>query len=51
MPYSEGALVQRVRERGQLRNADYSERGIEIDANVPPDLAKELTSHRVAKAR
>ena len=51
VPYSDGALVQRVRERGQLKNADYSERGIEIDANVPPDLAKELTSHRVAKSR
>ncbi len=51
VPYSDGALVQRVRERGQLKKTGYSERGIEIDANVPPDLAKELTSHRVAKAR
>ncbi len=46
LPYSDGALVQRVRERGQLRAAAYSERGIEIDANVPADLAKELTSRR-----
>jgi GTP-binding protein HflX len=46
VPYSDGALVQRVRERGQLRGTDYSERGIEIDADVPPDLAKELTSKR-----
>ena len=49
--YSDGALVQRVRERGQLRAADYSERGIEIDADVPPDLAKELTSKRLAPLR
>ena len=48
VPYSDGALVQRVRERGQLRAADYSERGIEIDADVPPDLAKELTAKRLA---
>ena len=40
--------MQRVRERGQLRAADYSERGIEIDADVPPDLAKELTAKRLA---
>jgi len=46
LPYSDGALVQRVRERGALRATDYSERGIEIDADVPPDLAKELTSKR-----
>ena len=46
VPYSDGAVVQRIRERGQLRAADYSERGIEIDADVPPDLAKELTVKR-----
>jgi len=48
LPFSAGALVQRVRERGALRAADYSERGIEIDADVPADLAKELTSKRPA---
>jgi GTP-binding protein HflX len=46
LPFSDGALVQRVRERGQLRAADYNEHGIEIDASVPADLAKELTSRR-----
>lgn len=43
VPYSAGALVQRVRERGALRATDYVERGIEIEADVPPDLASELT--------
>ncbi|HYK98635.1 MAG TPA: GTPase HflX [Candidatus Acidoferrales bacterium] len=45
VPYSSGALVQRVRERGALHGTAYSEAGIEIDADVPPDLASELT-HR-----
>jgi GTP-binding protein HflX len=48
LPFSDSALVQRVRERGALRAADYSERGIEIDADVPADLAKELKSKRPA---
>jgi GTP-binding protein HflX len=45
--YPDGALVQRVRERGALRATEYGERGIEIDADVPPDLAAELTNKRV----
>jgi GTP-binding protein HflX len=45
--YAEGALVQRVRERGALRGTEYGERGIQIDADVPPDLAAELTHKRV----
>lgn len=45
--YADGALVQRVRERGALRSTGYGERGIEIDADVPADLAAELASRRV----
>jgi GTP-binding protein HflX len=50
LPYSDGALVQRVRERGALRAADYSERGIEIVADVPPDLAQELVSRKLVSS-
>jgi GTP-binding protein HflX len=46
VPYNEGGLVQRVRERGTLRNTEYGESGIRIEADVPPDLAAELTSRR-----
>ncbi|MEK7863963.1 MAG: GTPase HflX, partial [Chloroflexota bacterium] len=46
VPYADGALLQRVRERGSLRNTAYSEAGIEIEADVPPDLAHELTAKR-----
>ncbi len=42
LPYSAGALLQRVRERGSLRRADYGERGIEVEAEVPASLAAEL---------
>ena len=48
VPYTEGALVQRVRERGTLHTTAYSEAGIEIEADVPPDLARELTRRRSA---
>ena len=48
VPYSAGAMVQRVRERGALRATGYGERGIEIEADVPPDLASELI--RIAPA-
>ena len=41
MPHREGGLLQRVRERGKLRNADYLEAGIHIQADVPADLAAE----------
>jgi len=47
LPYREGGLVQRVRERGSLRNAEYGEAGIHIQAEVPPDLAAELDARRV----
>jgi GTP-binding protein HflX len=46
VPYNDGALVQRVRERGALRATQYGEAGIEIEADVPPDLAHELTHRR-----
>ena len=47
LPYRDGGLVQRVRERGSLRNAEYGELGIHIQAEVPPDLAAELSAKRV----
>ncbi len=42
LPYSAGALLQRIRERGALHHADYGEGGIVIDAEVPPAFAAEL---------
>jgi GTPase len=44
VPHREGGLLQRVRERGKLRNAEYGEAGIHIEADVPADLAAELTA-------
>jgi GTP-binding protein HflX len=42
VPYREGGLLQRVRERGALKSAEYGEAGIHIEADVPADLAAEL---------
>ena len=42
LPYADGALLQRVRERGSLLRADYGEAGITLEADVPPELAGEL---------
>ena len=40
LPYDTGgALVQRIRERGALRRADYGEGGIVVEAEVPAALA------------
>ena len=40
LPYDTGgALVQRIREGGALRRADYGEGGIRIEAEVPAALA------------
>jgi len=45
LPYeSGGAMLQRIRERGALRSEAYSDRGIDIEAEVPADLAAELRS-------
>ena len=45
LPYDRGgAMLQRIRERGSLRREEYSERGIEVEADVPADLATELRS-------
>ncbi|HVR88577.1 MAG TPA: GTPase HflX [Candidatus Limnocylindria bacterium] len=45
LPYETGgAMLQRIRERGVLRREDYSERGIDVEADVPPGLAAELRS-------
>ncbi|MGH2500754.1 MAG: GTPase HflX, partial [Candidatus Limnocylindria bacterium] len=47
LPHAAGAFLQRIRERGALRRAEYVERGIEIEADVPAALAAELeaTAH------
>jgi GTP-binding protein HflX len=51
VPHREGGLLQRVRERGKLRSAEYGEAGIHIEADVPADLAAELTaSAKAARA-
>ena len=43
LPYETGgAMLQRIRERGALRREEYSEGGIDIEADVPPGLADEL---------
>jgi GTPase len=49
LPHSAGALVHRVREHGALRRADHTEKGIEIEADVPAAIAIEL--ERAASAR
>ncbi|HZC31364.1 MAG TPA: GTPase HflX [Gaiellaceae bacterium] len=51
LPHSAGALVQRVREHGALRRADYTERGIEVEADVPPAMAAELERAAEAESR
>ena len=47
LPYAAGALVQRIRQRGALRRADYGERGIRIEAEVPPELAAEIAAAKL----
>jgi GTPase len=42
LPYHAGALVQQIRTRGSLKNVEYEEGGIRIEADVPPELAKEI---------
>ena len=42
LPYHAGALVQQIRSRGSLASVDYEEGGIRIEADVPPELAKEI---------
>jgi GTP-binding protein HflX len=43
LPYDRGgAMLQRIRERGALSREEYSERGIDVEADVPADLAAEL---------
>ena len=42
LPYSAGGLVQRIREHGALKRADYGEAGIDVEADVPPAFAAEL---------
>jgi len=47
LPYAAGALVQRIRQRGALRRAAYGERGIRIEAEVPPELAAEIAAAKL----
>lgn len=47
IPHSAGAVLQRIRERGSLRRADYREEGIDIEAEVPLALAAELRDRAV----
>ena len=42
LPYSAGGLLQRIREHGNLKRADYGEAGIDVEAEVPPSFAAEL---------
>jgi len=43
LPYDRGgAMLQRIRDRGALKAERYSERGIDVEADVPVDLAAEL---------
>ena len=43
LPYDRGgAMLQRIRERGALKAERYSEGGIDVEADVPTDLAAEL---------
>ena len=49
LPYDTGgALVQRIRERGALRRADYGEGGIAIEAEVPAAFAAILEAAAIA---
>ncbi len=51
LPHAAGALLQRIRERGSLRRADYTERGIEVEAEVPPSFAAELERAGAASSK
>jgi GTP-binding protein HflX len=42
LPYSAAALLQRIREHGALRRAEYNESGIDVEADVPPEVAAEV---------
>ncbi len=42
LPYSAGGMIQRIREHGNLRRADYGEGGIDVEAEVPPAFAAEI---------
>ena len=49
LPYDRGgAMLQRIRERGSLKQERYSERGIDVEAEVPADLAAELRTLALA---
>jgi len=50
LPHAAGALVQRIRQRGALHRVDYEERGIRIEAEVPPDLAAEIAAAKLRRA-
>jgi GTP-binding protein HflX len=50
LPHAAGALVQRIRQRGALHRIDYEERGIRIEAEVPPELAAEIAAAKLRRA-
>jgi GTP-binding protein HflX len=51
LPHSAGGLLQRIRERGSLRSAEYVEGGIDVDAEVPPSMVAELEASGASAAR
>lgn len=42
IPYGQEGLVNQVRQRGQVQHEQYTERGVCLEARVPPDLASVL---------
>ncbi|MCC6627550.1 MAG: GTPase HflX [Chloroflexi bacterium] len=44
LPFARGDLVQLIRERGQVKRLDYTERGIEIEAMVPARYLPQLAA-------
>lgn len=49
LPHSAGALLQRIRQHGSLRHAEYREEGIDVEAEVPPGFAAEIEQAAVAR--
>ncbi|HUG56094.1 MAG TPA: GTPase HflX [Candidatus Limnocylindrales bacterium] len=51
LPYRAAGMVQRIREHGALRRADYGEDGIAVEADVPATLATELRAAGAERSR
>jgi GTP-binding protein HflX len=43
IPYGQEAVVAQIRQRGHVEREDYTDRGVSLDARVPPDLAGALS--------